>query len=158
VKLAPAFVMIVGFLIALQAYVRNKSLPERFVGQFGILYRFLYQKWFFDEIYNVLFVRPSLWLGRFFWKRGDEGTIDRFGPTARRPGGGRQRPYRAAPDRLSLHLRAGDAPRPRRRRYLGDGAMRAACVMPAKAGISGPDGTASPPETPAFAGVTGGES
>jgi NADH-quinone oxidoreductase subunit L len=80
VKLAPAFVMIVGFLIALQAYIRNTTLPARFVGQFGILYRFLYQKWFFDEIYNVLFIRPSLWLGRFFWKKGDEGTIDRFGP------------------------------------------------------------------------------
>jgi NADH-quinone oxidoreductase subunit L len=80
VKLAPAFVMIVGFLIALQAYIRNTSIPERFVGQFGILYRFLLQKWYFDEIYNAVFVRPSLWLGRFFWKKGDEGTIDRFGP------------------------------------------------------------------------------
>ncbi|HLL58910.1 MAG TPA: NADH-quinone oxidoreductase subunit L, partial [Allosphingosinicella sp.] len=58
VKLAPAFVMIVGFLIALQAYIRNTSIPERFVGQFGILYRFLLQKWYFDEIYNVVFVRP----------------------------------------------------------------------------------------------------
>ncbi len=80
VKLAPAAVMIAGFLIALQAYVRNTSLPSRFVAQFGILHRFLYQKWFFDEIYNSVFVRPSLWLGRFFWRRGDEGTIDRFGP------------------------------------------------------------------------------
>ncbi|HEX8535499.1 MAG TPA: NADH-quinone oxidoreductase subunit L [Allosphingosinicella sp.] len=80
VKLAPAIVMITGFLIALQAYVRNTTLPERFVGQFGILYRFLYNKWFFDEIYNTVFIRPSLWLGRFFWKRGDEKTIDRFGP------------------------------------------------------------------------------
>jgi NADH-quinone oxidoreductase subunit L len=80
VKLAPGFVMIVGFLIALQAYVRNTSLPARFVGQFGLLYRFLYQKWYFDEIYDLVFVRPSMWLGRFFWRRGDEGTIDRFGP------------------------------------------------------------------------------
>jgi len=80
VKLAPAAVMIVGFLIALQAYVRNPSLPGRFVGQFGVLHKFLYNKWFFDEIYNVAFVRPSLWLGRFFWKTGDEGMIDRFGP------------------------------------------------------------------------------
>jgi NADH-quinone oxidoreductase subunit L len=80
VKLAPAFVMIVGFLIALQAYVRNTTIPGRFVGQFGILYRFLLQKWYFDEIYDAVFVRPSLWLGRFFWKKGDEGTIDRFGP------------------------------------------------------------------------------
>ncbi len=80
VKLAPGIVMIIGFLIALQAYVRNTTLPARFVAQFGILYQFLYQKWFFDEIYNVLFVRPSLWLGRFFWKVGDEAIIDRFGP------------------------------------------------------------------------------
>ncbi|HZW46186.1 MAG TPA: NADH-quinone oxidoreductase subunit L, partial [Microvirga sp.] len=70
VKLAPGFVMLAGFFIALQAYVRNTTIPARFVGQFGILYRLLYNKWFFDEIYNVLFVRPSLWLGRFFWKKG----------------------------------------------------------------------------------------
>jgi NADH-quinone oxidoreductase subunit L len=80
VKLAPAAVMIIGFLIALQAYVRNTSLPGRFVEQFRVLYAFLYNKWFFDELYNVAIVRPSLWLGRVFWKRGDEGTIDRFGP------------------------------------------------------------------------------
>jgi NADH-quinone oxidoreductase subunit L len=80
VKLAPAAVMITGFLIALQAYVRNTTIPGRFVAQFGILHNFLYSKWFFDEIYHTIFIRPSLWLGRFFWKSGDEGTIDRFGP------------------------------------------------------------------------------
>ena len=37
-------------------------------------------KWYFDELYDSLFVRPAMWLGRLFWKRGDEGTIDRFGP------------------------------------------------------------------------------
>src|SRR3546814_13308732 len=37
-------------------------------------------KWYFDELYDALFVRPAFALGRFFWKRGDEGTIDRFGP------------------------------------------------------------------------------
>src|SRR3546814_919695 len=41
---------------------------------------FLLNKWYFDELYNVLFVKPAFALGRFFWKRGDEGTIDRFGP------------------------------------------------------------------------------
>jgi hypothetical protein len=149
--------MIAGFLIALQAYVRNTTIPARFVGQFGILHNFLYSKWFFDEIYTrsssaLAVARPLL------LEAGDEGTIDRFGPNgaAALVVGGNSSP--PAPVRLSLHLCAGDAPRPRRRRYLGDGAMRAACVMPAKAGISGPDGTASPPETPAFAGVTGGES
>jgi NADH-quinone oxidoreductase subunit L len=72
--------MIVGFLIALQAYVRNTDIPARFTAQWGILHAFLYNKWYFDEIYDLLFVRPSLWLGRLFWKRGDEKTIDRFGP------------------------------------------------------------------------------
>jgi NADH-quinone oxidoreductase subunit L len=80
VKLLPGIVMIVGFLIALQAYVRNTTIPERFVGQFGVLHRFLLNKWYFDEIYHHAFIRPSMWLGRAFWKRGDEGTIDRFGP------------------------------------------------------------------------------
>jgi NADH-quinone oxidoreductase subunit L len=80
VKLAPGTVMIIGFLVALQAYVRNRSIPGRFTAQWGPLHSFLYNKWFFDELYDLAFVRPSLWLGRFFWKRGDEGTIDRFGP------------------------------------------------------------------------------
>ncbi|MBA3677799.1 MAG: NADH-quinone oxidoreductase subunit L [Sphingosinicella sp.] len=80
VKLLPGIVMIIGFLIALQAYIRNTTIPARFVGQFGVLHRFLLNKWYFDEIYHVLLVRPSFWFGRLFWKRGDEGTIDRFGP------------------------------------------------------------------------------
>ncbi|MDT9597487.1 NADH-quinone oxidoreductase subunit L [Sphingosinicella rhizophila] len=80
VKLAPGAVMLIGFLIALQAYIRNTTIPERFVTQWGLLYRFLLNKWYFDELYDVLFVRPSMALGRFFWKKGDEGTIDRFGP------------------------------------------------------------------------------
>jgi NADH-quinone oxidoreductase subunit L len=80
VKLAPAVVMILGFLIALQAYIRNTSLPGRFVGQFGILHAFLYNKWYFDQIYRYAFVIPAFGFGRIFWKVGDEGTIDRFGP------------------------------------------------------------------------------
>jgi NADH-quinone oxidoreductase subunit L len=80
VKLAPGTVMIIGFLIAFWAYIRNTTLPERFVAQFEPLYLFLLNKWYFDEAYNLLFVRPAMWLGRFFWKKGDERTIDRFGP------------------------------------------------------------------------------
>jgi NADH-quinone oxidoreductase subunit L len=80
VKLAPATVMLLGLFLAWQAYIRNPTMPERFTSQFGLLHRFLYNKWFFDELYGVVFVRPSVWLGRFLWKRGDEGTIDRFGP------------------------------------------------------------------------------
>jgi NADH-quinone oxidoreductase subunit L len=80
VKIAPAVVMITGFVIAWFAYIRDTSIPARFTAQWGMLYRFLYQKWFFDEAYDLIFVRPSLWLGRIFWRKGDEGTIDRFGP------------------------------------------------------------------------------
>jgi NADH-quinone oxidoreductase subunit L len=80
VKLAPGLVMLLGLFLAWNAYVRNPRLPAAFVANVPLLYSFLYNKWFFDEIYNTLIVRPSLWLGRIFWKRGDEGTIDRFGP------------------------------------------------------------------------------
>src|SRR3546814_6576338 len=68
------------------------ALPARFVAQFGLLYKFLFNKWYFDELFNILFVKPAFATGRFFWKRGDEGTIDRFGPdgaAALVPGGTR---------------------------------------------------------------------
>ncbi len=45
-----------------------------------LLYRFLLNKWYFDELYDLIFVRPAFWIGRLFWKGGDQGIIDRFGP------------------------------------------------------------------------------
>ncbi len=45
-----------------------------------LLYEFLLNKWYFDEIYDFLFVRPAMWLGRLFWKGGDGFIIDGFGP------------------------------------------------------------------------------
>jgi NADH-quinone oxidoreductase subunit L len=80
VKLAPAGVMLTGLAIATYAYVLNPAFPAAFVRQFGFLHRFLLNKWYFDELYDVIFVRPALWLGRVFWKVGDIGIIDRFGP------------------------------------------------------------------------------
>ena len=80
VSLTATVVMLVGFLIAFQAYIREPTLPGQIAGQLGPVYRFLYNKWYFDELYHFLFVRPAFWLGRLFWKRGDEGIIDRFGP------------------------------------------------------------------------------
>ena len=80
VKLAPGLVMLLGLYLAWNAFVRNPRSAAAFADQFRLLHRFLYNKWFFDEAYDVLFVRPSLWLGRLFWKGGDEKTIDRFGP------------------------------------------------------------------------------
>ena len=80
VKLAPAFVMIVGFVVAFFAYVRSPSAPTRFAEHWRHLYSFLLHKWYFDELYRLIFVRPAFAIGRAFWHRGDEQTIDRFGP------------------------------------------------------------------------------
>jgi NADH-quinone oxidoreductase subunit L len=80
VKLTATIVMLIGFLIAFQAYIRDTSIPGKVAEQLGPVYRFVFNKWYFDELYHFLFVRPAFWLGRLFWKRGDEGIIDRFGP------------------------------------------------------------------------------
>lgn len=80
VKLSASVVMLLGFGIAWATYIRAPEFPARFAAQFDVLYRFLLNKWYFDELYNVIFVKPAFAIGRFFWKRGDEGTIDRFGP------------------------------------------------------------------------------
>jgi NADH-quinone oxidoreductase subunit L len=80
VKLTPTIVMLIGLWIAWNNYIRDPSAAGRFVTAFPVLHRFVLNKWYFDELYDFLFVRPSLWLGRLLWKGGDEGTIDRFGP------------------------------------------------------------------------------
>jgi NADH-quinone oxidoreductase subunit L len=80
VKLAPTAVMLTGLLIAIYGYLINPAFPAAFVKHFTFLYRFLLNKWYFDELYGVIFIRPALWLGRVFWKVGDVGIIDRFGP------------------------------------------------------------------------------
>ncbi|WP_309624000.1 NADH-quinone oxidoreductase subunit L [Novosphingobium sp.] len=80
VKWAPFAVMATGFAGAWYAYIRNPGLPAKFVGAIRPVYTFVYNKWYFDELYDRIFVRPSFWLGRQFWQRGDVGLIDRFGP------------------------------------------------------------------------------
>jgi NADH-quinone oxidoreductase subunit L len=80
VKLTPTIVMLLGLWIAWNNYIRDPAAAGRFVAMFPAVHRFVLNKWYFDEIYDLLFVRPSLWLGRLLWKGGDEGTIDRFGP------------------------------------------------------------------------------
>ena len=80
VKLTPGIVMLIGLFIAWNNYIRNPALPAAFVNNFRQLHAFVYNKWYFDELYNFLFVRPAFWLGRQFWKIGDIGIIDRFGP------------------------------------------------------------------------------
>ena len=75
-KLTPLLSMIIGALIAFIFYVQKPNLPKVFSENQNILYKFLINKWYFDEIYNVVFVKSSKWLGNFFWKTGDEKIID----------------------------------------------------------------------------------
>ena len=76
----PTVMMIGGFLVAYQFYIRRPDIPEALARDQNLLYRFLLNKWYFDEIYDFLLVRPVLWLGRLFWKDGDGFIIDGFGP------------------------------------------------------------------------------
>jgi NADH-quinone oxidoreductase subunit L len=80
VKLSPTIAMLLGLWIAWNNYIRNPGAADRFVATFPGIYRFISNKWYFDELYDLVFVRPSLWLGSKLWHGGDEGTIDRFGP------------------------------------------------------------------------------
>jgi NADH-quinone oxidoreductase subunit L len=76
----PTVVMLVGFAIAAWFYILDTTAPRRLAEQHDWLYRFLLNKWYFDELYDILFVRSAFWLGRFLWKKGDGWAIDGFGP------------------------------------------------------------------------------
>ncbi len=76
VKLAPFLAMLGGFLLAYQMYIRRPDLPAKLAANQRPLYHFLLNKWYFDEIYDAIIVRPVFWLGRFLWKRGDGAVID----------------------------------------------------------------------------------
>ena len=80
VKLAATIAMVLGLFGAWYTYIRNPGFADQVAENFRVLYDFLLHKWYFDELYNILFVRPAFAFGRLFWKAGDEGTIDRFGP------------------------------------------------------------------------------
>ncbi len=76
----PTVMMIGGFLVAWVFYIRRPELPVELARQQEVLYKFLLNKWYFDEIYDFLFVRPAMWLGRLLWKGGDGFIIDGLGP------------------------------------------------------------------------------
>jgi NADH-quinone oxidoreductase subunit L len=80
IALLPTLMMLAGFAVAYRFYIQRPDLPVEFARQHEVLHRFLLNKWYFDEIYDVLLVRPTLWLGRLLWKGGDEKVIDGLGP------------------------------------------------------------------------------
>ena len=76
VKTSPFAAMLIGFLMAYWFYIKNPSLPGRLAENQRPLYLFLLNKWYFDELYNYLFIKPALWIGRQLWKKGDGNVID----------------------------------------------------------------------------------
>ncbi|MEJ5217348.1 NADH-quinone oxidoreductase subunit L [Cognatishimia sp. D5M38] len=78
VKVAPFFAMLAGLIVALWFYIWDPSMPRKVAESQRPLYLFLLNKWYFDEIYDFLIVRPAQALGRFLWKRGDGSVIDGF--------------------------------------------------------------------------------
>ena len=73
---SPTIAMLIGFAIAWLFYIRSPHLPEQTARIFKPLYLFFLNKWYFDELYDWLFVRPAHRIGRFLWKIGDQGIID----------------------------------------------------------------------------------
>ncbi|MFL5226882.1 MAG: NADH-quinone oxidoreductase subunit L, partial [Microvirga sp.] len=80
VALSPSVMMVAGFLLAWWMYIRDPGVPARLAADHPLLYRFLLNKWYFDELYDLIFVRPALRLGRFLWRTGDGRVIDGLGP------------------------------------------------------------------------------
>jgi NADH-quinone oxidoreductase subunit L len=80
VPLLPTLMMILGFLLAVYMYIIDAKQPAKLAADHPILYRFLLNKWYFDELYDAIFVRPAMWIGRFFWRTGDQRIIDGLGP------------------------------------------------------------------------------
>ena len=77
---APSAAFFLGLLGAWVAYLKSPELPGKVAAAVPALYRFLTHKWYFDELYDAVFVRPAFAIGRLLWVRGDQGLIDRFGP------------------------------------------------------------------------------
>lgn len=78
--LLPTGVGLLGIVLAYVFYIAKPQLPGRLAATFPRLYRFLLNKWYFDELYHVVFVKPSLALGRWLWNFWDTKIIDGLGP------------------------------------------------------------------------------
>jgi len=80
VEVAPFVLTLIGFAIAYYYYILHPDLPRKLAARRGMLYLFFYNKWYFDELYDFLFVKPAFFIGRFLWKKGDGMVIDGLGP------------------------------------------------------------------------------
>ncbi|MBV9458719.1 MAG: NADH-quinone oxidoreductase subunit L, partial [Bradyrhizobium sp.] len=80
IKVLPFVMMAIGLFVSYVFYIRRPYLPEDLAAQQPMLYQFLLNKWYFDELYDLIFVRPAKWIGYQLWKKGDGAIIDGFGP------------------------------------------------------------------------------
>ncbi|MBL8590685.1 MAG: NADH-quinone oxidoreductase subunit L [Methylobacteriaceae bacterium] len=80
VGLIATWMMAIGFALAVYMYLIAPKTPAALAARHPMLYKFLLNKWYFDELYDLIFVRPAFWLGRLFWKGGDGKIIDGLGP------------------------------------------------------------------------------
>jgi NADH-quinone oxidoreductase subunit L len=80
VSLTPSVFAVAGIALSYVCYMVRPELPALIVKRFPGTYAFLYNKWYFDELYDAVFVRPALAIGRLFWKKGDGAMIDGLGP------------------------------------------------------------------------------
>jgi NADH-quinone oxidoreductase subunit L len=76
VDVLPTLVGLLGIAAAYLMYIVNPLLPVRLAQSFGGLYRFLLNKWYFDELYDIIFVQGAFRLARLFWQVGDVTIID----------------------------------------------------------------------------------
>jgi NADH-quinone oxidoreductase subunit L len=76
VGIAPLVLALLGIVLAYMMYIANPLLPVRLAGSFSSIYRFLLNKWYFDELYDMIFVQPAIRLARLFWQVGDVTIID----------------------------------------------------------------------------------
>ncbi len=76
VKWSATFAMIIGFAVAWYMYIMRPKTPAALAEMNPGLYRFLLNKWYFDELYDRIFVRPALWIGRALWRGFDDWLID----------------------------------------------------------------------------------
>ncbi|MGF1476910.1 MAG: NADH-quinone oxidoreductase subunit L [Geminicoccaceae bacterium] len=80
IKILPLLAGVVGLGLAYLMYIRQPDLPEKVAGAVRPLYQLSFNKWYVDEIYDALFVRPAKALGRGLWRWVDIGMIDDLGP------------------------------------------------------------------------------
>lgn len=94
-KWLPLLVGVIGFGLAWLMYIKRRALASKFAETFDLLYKGSLNKWYFDELYAFIILRPVRFIGQVFWQRIDVRVIDRFGPDG----------VAAATQRLSLMMR-----------------------------------------------------